>query len=146
MHLLFQLDLRIQSSCFYLGDWPLSQVLLKNEKNYPWFLLVPRRNNIQELYQLAAEDQLLLTKEINELSLLVNHYYQPKKLNIASLGNSVEQLHVHCVARTMQDPLWPHGIWQIAYTATPYNADELSILLPTLRQLVAQADARFPRV
>jgi diadenosine tetraphosphate (Ap4A) HIT family hydrolase len=140
---LFQLDPRLQSTCFYLGDWPLSQVLLKNEQNYPWFLLVPRRKNVQELYQLATEEHILLMQEINQLSLLITHYYQPKKLNIATLGNIVEQLHVHCVARTEQDPLWPQGIWQASYTPVTYSDEAITMVLPTLKHLVFQANEQL---
>jgi diadenosine tetraphosphate (Ap4A) HIT family hydrolase len=137
---LFQLDSRLQSTCYYLGDWPLSQVLLKNEQHYPWFLLVPRRESVQELYQLNAQEQAHLTQEINQLSLLIINYYQPKKLNIATLGNIVSQLHVHCVARTEQDPLWPQGIWQSCHTPTPYNDEIIKEILPILKRLVLQAN------
>jgi len=137
---LFQLDSRIQSTSFYLGDWPLSQVLLKNEQHYPWFLLVPRRECVRELYELKQNEQILLMQEINQLSLLVTNQYQPKKLNIATLGNIVEQLHIHCVSRAEQDPLWPQGIWHSSYTPTPYSDEAVTLILPALKHLVLQAN------
>lgn len=135
---MFQLDERLYSSSFILGDWPLSRVLLKNDKNYPWFILVPRKPLLEELYQLGSEEQSLLMQEINQLSLLIKNYYQPGKINIAALGNIVRQLHVHCVARTEYDPLWPQGIWQAAYQASAYADDELEPLLSRLKNLVLQ--------
>ncbi|WP_341533044.1 HIT domain-containing protein, partial [Legionella pneumophila] len=46
---MFCIDDRIKSSSFILGEWPLSTVLLKNDASYPWFILVPRRMDIQEI-------------------------------------------------------------------------------------------------
>ena len=133
---MFCLDERIQSTCFFLADWPLSRVLLKDDQNYPWFLLVPRINDVQELYQLSQQEQSLLMQELNRLSLLIKGHYQPKKLNIASLGNIVQQLHIHCIARSEQDCLWPQGIWQSAYTSVPYSEDKIKSILPVLKELM----------
>jgi diadenosine tetraphosphate (Ap4A) HIT family hydrolase len=77
-------------------------------------------------------------QEINRLSLLVNQYYQPKKLNIASLGNIVEQLHIHCVARTEHDPLWPQGIWQAAYVSEPYAEERIKTIVSEHQRLVSK--------
>ena len=136
--ILFYLDERIESTCFVLGDWPLSRVLLKNDQSYPWFLLVPRINHIQEIYQLDKAAQSLLMEEINQLSLLVKQHYQPDKLNVAALGNVVAQLHVHIVARSIQDGLWPQGIWQGAQNSIPYEECRLNSILPGLRTMIAQ--------
>lgn len=133
---MFSIDERIQSGGFFLGDWPLSQVFLKNEAHYPWFILVPRKKNITELYQLVKEERELLMEEINQLSLLVNDYFKPDKLNIGTLGNVVPQLHVHIVARTQLDSLWPQGVWQTSMEATPYDEKSLELLLPVLRYLI----------
>lgn len=135
---LFQLDARLQSTCFFLGHWTLSSVLLKNDQSYPWFVLVPRKSNIEEIYQLSQEEQFILMQEINQLSLLIKNFYQPKKINVASLGNVVQQLHIHCVARTEHDPLWPQGIWQTAYKAVPYTQATIEEIVPKLKQLIEE--------
>lgn len=133
---LFCIDERIQSTCYTLGDWSLSRVLLKNEAQFPWLILVPRKDNIQEVYQLAKEERLILIEEINQLSVIMNSYFKPDKLNTGALGNIVSQLHVHLVARYQKDVLWPHGIWQPALSATPYEENDLKSLLIDLRDLV----------
>jgi diadenosine tetraphosphate (Ap4A) HIT family hydrolase len=133
---LFSIDERIQSTGFFLGDWPLSRVFLKNERCYPWFILVPRKDNIQELYQLEKEARQILIEEINHLSLLVNGYFKPDKLNVGALGNVVPQLHVHVVARSKNDDLWPQGLWQSSMRTTPYDETTLKDLLPLLQVLV----------
>ena len=46
----------------------------------------------------------------------------PDKLNIGALGNQVEQLHVHVVARYQGDAAWPNAVWGGADES--YSADE----------------------
>ncbi len=122
------IDPRITTTCFQLADWPLSRVFLKNNANYPWFILVPRQDNIQEIDQLSHPQQHTLIEEITKLSTLVKSRFKPDKLNIGTLGNIVSQLHIHVIARFTHDALWPHGVWQEGVETQPYEpvmVDEL---------------------
>jgi len=116
----FRLDERIQSTSFNLINWPLSQVLLKNNTDYPWIILVPRRNNLTEITELKKTEQYQLMDEINQLSLVIQDIFKPDKLNIGTLGNIVSQFHLHVVARFKHDLLWPHGIWQFTEKENTY--------------------------
>lgn len=136
--MVFLVDERINSTCFNLGDGPLSRVFLKNDQTYPWFILVPRKEGIVELFQLAHSDRLIFMEEINQLTLLVHQYFKPEKLNVGALGNIVSQFHFHVVARNAHDPLWPHAIWQAAHQSVPYNQEQLNTLLPNLSQHIEQ--------
>lgn len=135
---MFLIDERIQSTCFMLGDWPLSRVFLKNDQQFNWFILVPRKENIQEIYQLTKNDRELLMEEINQLSLLVKKEFNPDKLNIGALGNIVSQLHIHVVGRRTNDVLWPQGIWQSSSSIIPYDMNEFSTQLLHLCQKIKE--------
>ncbi len=135
----FLIDHRIASTCFDLGDWPLSCVLLKNDASYPWFILVPRQESTQEIHHLSPSFGHLLMDEIQQLSSIVNLYFKPDKLNIGALGNIVPQLHVHIIARYKTDALWPHGVWQATNSPVlTYEEKSLSILLSDLRCLIQE--------
>jgi len=127
------IDPRITSTCFILADWPLSRVFLKNNANYPWFILVPRQDNIQDVDQLPQALQHTLIDEISRLSSIVKVHFQPDKLNVGTLGNIVPQLHIHVIARFTHDMLWPHGVWQALQTTTPYREEQIHELLGLLR-------------
>lgn len=129
----FLIDSRITTTCIELTDWPLSRVFLKNEANYPWFILVPRQDNIQEIHQLPQKLQYQLMDEINQLSFIIHDQFKPDKLNIGALGNIVSQLHIHVIARFTHDKLWPHGVWQANQTTTPYTPDAIEILIKQLQ-------------
>ena len=130
------IDKRIVSSCFELGDWPLSRVFLKDAVDYPWFILVPRVENIQELYQLSGSIRHQLMDEVSALSTKVQDYFKPDKLNVGTLGNIVSQLHCHVVARFSNDKLWPHGVWQAAQTSSTYSVPQRDALLKDWREII----------
>lgn len=94
-----------------LGDLPLSRLLLSNDANYPWTILVPRRAGIREIHELCDADQQQLLRESNLLARALIAVFAPTKLNIAALGNVVPQLHVHHIARHDHDPAWPAPVW-----------------------------------
>jgi diadenosine tetraphosphate (Ap4A) HIT family hydrolase len=123
---------RLQQDCLLLGRFTLCRLLLMLDANYPWFILVPDRENIGEIFQLSGKDQVQLLRESSRLSAVLADRFHADKLNIAALGNVVPQLHVHHVVRYRDDPAWPAPVW--GYTpARLYTPDELSTVLDTLR-------------
>lgn len=133
----FPIDQRLLDNSFELGDWPLSRVLLKNNANYPWFVLIPRIENISDITQLSQQSRYLLMDEISQLSTIVRTYFKPDKINLGSLGNQVPQLHFHVLGRFMTDKQWPYGIWQKEVDSEPYTTEALLPLLHNLRQAVS---------
>lgn len=132
----FIVDARIEESSQPLFAGPLSQVYIKNDQRFPWLILVPRVENIQEIYQLNREQGNLLMNEITAVSRIVDDYFKPDKLNVGALGNIVNQLHVHIIARFKQDKLWPQGVWQEAVSkdVLPWQEGVLSELITDLSQ------------
>ena len=51
-----------------LGDLPLCRVLVINDANYPWVLLVPRRPDIVEVIDLDEVEQAQLMTETTRVS------------------------------------------------------------------------------
>ena len=94
-----------------LGRFTLCHLLLMNDANYPWFVLVPDRENITEIYQLDAQDQRQLIHESSILAEALAQGFHADKINIAALGNIVPQLHVHHIVRYRSDPAWPAAVW-----------------------------------
>lgn len=107
----FTLHPQLESDTLFIKDFPISRVLLMNDSRVPWFILVPRRMNMTEIYQLNFEEQLQLLKEINIIAKWAHHFFAADKMNIAALGNSVAQLHIHVIARHKQDFAWPKPVW-----------------------------------
>ncbi|MGD8421126.1 MAG: HIT domain-containing protein [Gammaproteobacteria bacterium] len=102
---------RLAADCILLGRFPLSRLLLMNDSNYPWFILVPDRDEIREIYQLDDADRAQLLDESCALAEFLVGEFDGDKLNIAALGNQVPQLHLHHIVRYESDPAWPAPVW-----------------------------------
>jgi diadenosine tetraphosphate (Ap4A) HIT family hydrolase len=107
----FELHPDLQRDGILMGRFTLCQVLLINDSAYPWFVLVPQRNNIRDPIDLTTDDYRLLWDESRELSIAMMNLFQGEKLNVAALGNMTPQLHVHHIVRYADDPAWPGPIW-----------------------------------
>jgi len=130
----FTLDYRLENSSFKIIDLALSEVRLKDNKDYPWIILVPRvENAITEIFQLNEDQKIELMKEISHISKCMEAYFKPDKLNIGALGNIVSQLHIHVIARFKSDLLWPHSLWQEKLTDEKYTDLEREKLINHLR-------------
>lgn len=108
---MFELHPQLEVDTYLLGDLPLSLVLLSKDANYPWCLLVPKREGLKEIHQLNPEDRIQLMVESCTLSEAMAKTFTPIKMNVAALGNMVPQLHLHHIARYEDDPAWPGPIW-----------------------------------
>jgi diadenosine tetraphosphate (Ap4A) HIT family hydrolase len=120
----FSLDARLQQDTLLLGDFPLCRLLLGNDANYPWFILVPRQADITEVFHLSAEQQQQLWHETSTLAAALNQSYAADKMNIGALGNVVAQLHMHVIVRFKTDVAWPSPVWG-KVAAVPYNAAQV---------------------
>ncbi|MCO4321602.1 HIT domain-containing protein [Aliidiomarina quisquiliarum] len=118
----FELHPQLRVDSFDLGQLNLSRLLLINDANYPWFVLVPQREGIREIFQLSDADQATLLAESSRLSQVLMAVFSGYKLNVAALGNSVPQLHIHHIVRYQNDPAWPAPVWgklpALAYKST----------------------------
>jgi len=119
------LDERLKKDCVLLAQSPLNYLLLNKDANYPWVILVPKKENISELFELSEEDQAQLNLEINQIALRMKSAFQADKMNVAAIGNVVNQLHVHVVARFKMDAVWPKPIWG-ALQARAYDEKQLN--------------------
>lgn len=131
-----ELDSRLLGAGRLIGRFDLCYVLLMNDANYPWFVLVPDREGAREIYRLAEPDQAQLLRESGAMAAALDTVFQPDKLNIAALGNVVPQLHVHHIARFRSDPAWPAPVWG-KVPAKPYNKADREDIVARIRPALA---------
>jgi len=136
----FSLHPQLQQDTIELTEFPLCKLLLCNDSNYPWFILVPKIADAQELYQLSWQDQQQFLNESSMLSEILMQTFNGDKMNVAALGNVVEQLHIHHVVRYKSDICWPKPIWG-QQKAIPYTTENLTALkeklLPKLNHILS---------
>jgi len=132
---MFTLDRQFEKDCFLVKELTLSKLLLMNDSNYHWFILVPKKENLVELIDLDSADQAVLLQEINQLSQILKNEFACDKVNIATLGNVVKQLHIHVVGRFSNDISFPKPVWGAA-PAKPYDQETASNLITKIKDLI----------
>lgn len=130
----FSLDERLQNDTYKLASWPLCEVLLMNDAQFPWFVLVPRVAQASELFHLDESQRKQLDKESVFLSTTLMDLFAGDKLNVAALGNVVNQLHIHHVVRFKNDIAWPAPIWG-KQAVQAYSPEDLETRLAALSSI-----------
>lgn len=123
----FELHKDLARDGIAMGSFPLCQLLLINDSAYPWFVLVPQRENIRDTIDLIAGDYQSLWTESRSLSVAIMEIFGGEKLNVAALGNVTPQLHLHHIVRFAADPAWPGPVWGVQ-ELTPYGEPQIEII------------------
>lgn len=124
---MFVLHERLAADTTQIADFPLSRVLLMNDARYPWIIMVPRQNGLKELHELSEGDGIQLWKEIKTASKFMEATFDCDKVNVGALGNLVPQLHIHIIARKVDDAAWPGPVWGVGQ-AEGYTSNALENL------------------
>lgn len=132
-----ELDERLVQDSYPVTELSLCQVRLMDDARFPWLVLIPRRSGVSEIFDLGEEDQQRLWYEATQVGRMLKVLAKGDKLNIASLGNVVTQLHVHVVVRRRDDAAWPAPVWGHG-EAEPYDLDGLASMRD---HLLAQLEA-----
>ena len=120
----FQLHPQLQQDCIPVGRFELCRLLMINDRQYPWFILVPEIANVCELYQLSKTERGLLMEESCYLAENLAVLFQADKMNVANIGNMVSQLHIHIIVRYKHDIAWPSPVWG-KFPAVPYTEAQI---------------------
>jgi diadenosine tetraphosphate (Ap4A) HIT family hydrolase len=132
---MFILNSQLQANSFFISDLKISRLLLMNDSNYPWLILVPRESDLIELTDLSLEDQIEVLREINLVGKILQENFGAEKLNIAALGNVVSQLHIHVIARKKNDATFPKPVWGNA-VAKPYAEQDAQDFIKKIKSLL----------
>lgn len=129
---MFELHPTLAKDSLLVGEFELCQCRLVNNMQFPWLLLIPKKNNIKEIFELDLDDQQQLMRESSALSQALHSHFTADKLNVAALGNQVPQLHLHHIVRYQSDAAWPNPIWGGA--AAGYTDDALNTMRKALHK------------
>lgn len=132
----FELDARLARDTELVASLGLCQLRIMKDARWPWFMLVPQRNGVSEVFELKPLDQALLTFETNMVAEALKRATGAEKINVAAIGNIVRQLHVHIVARSEGDPNWPGPIWGFGQSE-PYDDAQKQALINRLTENLA---------
>lgn len=130
----FQINPRLLNSSVEVMTRGGCRILLKNNRFFPWIIIVPEVDEgIEDLHQLSEARFSEVMSVAREVSQVVTDYFTPEKLNVGCIGNQVRQMHIHVVGRSPDDPAWPGVVWS-SDAKEPYSAERLSEISSALRE------------
>ncbi len=129
----FALHPQLAKDTLLIGHLAGSKLLLMNDARFPWLVLVPTHDDLQELHELTEASFMEVTQGIKQISEKLQRLTNAPKMNIAALGNHVPQLHIHIIARLHDDPAWPGPVWGVG-DPLPYGEEEQNVLIKTLQE------------
>ena len=130
---MFKLDERLKNDTFEVCEFLDCKILAMNNSIIPWFIIVPYTDKI-EWYELDDSIQYNINKIANTLSKFIVKDFNTNKINIATLGNVVKQMHIHVMGRFINDPAWPAPFWG-CNTSKEYNQKEKQQLIEKVKKL-----------
>ena len=131
----FVLNARLKQDTFFIRDMTLSTVLLMNNAHIPWVILVPKRDDVTSILDLSSADYDILTSEIRHVAQLMQNLFNPERLNIASLGNVVSQMHWHIICRFTDDICFPKPVWG-NIPDMPYKAERANDIIQRIQDVL----------
>ncbi len=108
-----------------------------HESEIPWLKIFVKRK-VREFSACTPEEKqaVWVALDIIEKTMLV--YYRPEKINIASFGNMLPQVHWHIMARFKEDSFFPEPMW-----GKPQR--EFSLSLPEMAPFMDEISQKLHR-
>lgn len=107
----FELHPQLEKDLIFLSENSLFQIRLMPNSTNPWCVLIPKLNNIRELYEISESEQAQIMFSVNRIAKVMATEFEADKMNVGMLGNMVPQLHIHIICRYKNDSAWPGAIW-----------------------------------
>lgn len=123
----FVLDATLGADSLPIASLSLCDVRLINDARFLWCLVVPRLPDLRDWTDVPRVHKQAFQDDVERVCVAVKTTSSCDKLNVASLGNVVEQLHVHVIARHRDDAAWPAPVWGLA-DPEPYTKVRLSAI------------------
>ena len=139
-----KIDDRLLADCHRLGTLERATVLLHRHAAVGWLILVPD-TDARDWHELDDAECQRVNEQIRALCGWAADWFDADKMNVATLGNQVAQMHVHIIARHESDACWPAPVWgRLPEDDLGYDAASVSGLRSALARdlrLVAEHDA-----
>ncbi|MBL1405474.1 MAG: HIT family protein [Rhizobiales bacterium] len=107
----FTLDPTLEKDSIPLGNLRICHVRLMKDARWPWLLLIPQRPDLSELYSLSNRELEQVARDTADVSWALKQVTECDSINSGALGNIIDQLHVHVIARSDGDANWPNPVW-----------------------------------
>lgn len=128
----FKVDPILEKDSIFIKNLELCQLRLINNSDFPWLVLIPMKNNLVEITDLSDDEYNQMNREIKSIAAKFKETTRADKLNIATIGNVVSQLHIHVIARYKTDKLFPKPVWGCEFI--PYSKGSMNEMIDNIQK------------
>jgi diadenosine tetraphosphate (Ap4A) HIT family hydrolase len=100
----------------------------------PWIKVFCQRE-VKEFFQCSVEEKIEIFRVIDIIERQMDDYFAPDKINIASFGNMLPQVHWHVMARFENDSYFPQPMWGEKQREALLNLPNFDVFYQNLREL-----------
>ncbi len=111
-------------------DLPLIYIDV-HESEVPWLKVFVRRG-VREFSACTPDEKACIWQALDIIEEAMLAYYQPEKINIASFGNMLPQVHWHIMARFREDSYFPEPMWGAKQRSASLKLPPMAPLLDTI--------------
>lgn len=87
------------------------RVVAVADPHYPAYYRLIWQAHVKEMTDLPRADRDWLMRAVFAVEAAIRAVARPDKINIASLGNMVQHVHVHVIGRWTEDRHFPNAVW-----------------------------------
>jgi len=124
----FQLDARLAADTLGVMELETCTLRLLDDARWPWLVLVPKIHGAVEWHELSKGQRIMVDAEVARVAAALKTVTGCEKINIATIGNMVRQLHVHVIARREGDANWPGPVWGFGDRQAYHEKDAAALI------------------
>ncbi|MBY3150875.1 HIT family protein [Rhizobium laguerreae] len=121
---------------WFIGETRLSYLILNFDQSYLGRSILVPKNETPDLESLEEGAVGPLMLEVAQIGRHIKTEFKADRMNYASLGNVVAQLHWHLIPRYEDDLNWGAPPWPVREPRTPSDAERQSSI-QRIRRVVA---------
>jgi diadenosine tetraphosphate (Ap4A) HIT family hydrolase len=128
----FVLNKQLEADTHLVCELENCSLRLLDDARWPWLVLVPRIAGIEEWHDLTKGQRIMIDDEVARIASHLKAITGCEKINIATIGNMVRQLHIHVIARNQGDANWPGPVWGYG-EREPYEVDSAKAFIESFK-------------
>lgn len=119
-------------------DLPLVSIEV-HDSEIPWLKIFVRRN-VREFSDCTPEEKQIIWLALDIIEREMLRYFRPEKINIASFGNMLPQVHWHIMARFKEDSYFPEPMWGAKQREASLKLPPIEPFLQSVAEKLGTAD------
>lgn len=109
--------------------------IVVEESEIPWLKIFTQEAH-KEFSECSSEEKSEIFRLLDIIEKEMLDFFKPRKINIASFGNYMPQVHWHIMARFEEDSFFPEPMWGSKQREGSYRLENFELFLDLLKEKI----------